>query len=226
MYATSSYPLTAHNNSLTTYEVHYRGVDSPNDVTEAFYRTVTVSAGKIQSYTISGLMAYSAYNVSVRATNQYGVGEISEEVTVRTEEGGLCVSHLLCMTASPCLVLMERCYELCILYALCVPPTVPSVPLGVTLQGSMPTSLQISWSTPSFSNGANLTYRVEYTGVATENAVNGSFFTASFLESTTTSVTISGLVPFSTYTIGVRASTSAGAGPTTSINATTAAAGE
>ena len=121
----------------------------------------------------------------------------------------------------------NRCYELCILqYMLCIISTVPSVPLGVTLQGNTSTSLQISWSTPSFSNGANLTYRVEYTGIATENAVNGSFFAPSFLESTTTSVTISGLVPFSTYTIGVRASTSAGAGPTAFINATTAAAGE
>ena len=79
---------SAHDNSMTTYEVQYRGVDSPNAVTEAFYRTVTVSAGKIQSYTISGLMAYSAYNVSVRATNQYGAGSFSEEVTVRTKEGG------------------------------------------------------------------------------------------------------------------------------------------
>ena len=45
-----------------------------------------------KSYTIPGLMAYSAYNVSVRATNQYGVGEFSEEVIVRTEEGGECVT--------------------------------------------------------------------------------------------------------------------------------------
>ena len=80
--------FSAHENNLTTYEVQYRGVDSPNDVNDTFYRTVTVSAGMTQSYTISGLMAYSAYNVSVRATNQYGVGEFSEEVTVRTEEGG------------------------------------------------------------------------------------------------------------------------------------------
>ena len=78
----------AHNNSQTTYEVQYRGVDSPNDVNDAFYETVTVSVGMTFSYNISGLMAYSAYNVSVRATNQYGVGEFSEEVTVRTEEGG------------------------------------------------------------------------------------------------------------------------------------------
>ena len=107
-----------------------------------------------------------------------------------------------------------------------VATTVPSAPLGVTLRGSTPTFLQISWSTPSFSNGDNLTYRVEYTGVATVNAVNDSFSTLNFLESSTTSVTISGLVPFSTYTIGVRASTSAGAGPTASINAMTAESGE
>ena len=86
-------PPTAHNNSLTTYEVRYQGVDTPNDVNDGFYSPMTVSAGMAMSYTISGLMAYSAYNVSVRATNQYGVGDFSEGVTVRTEEGGECVSH-------------------------------------------------------------------------------------------------------------------------------------
>ena len=70
--------------------MQYRGVDSPNDVNDAFYRTVTVSVEMTLSYNISGLMAYSAYNVSVRATNQYGVGEFSEEVTIRTEEGSEC----------------------------------------------------------------------------------------------------------------------------------------
>ena len=108
-------------------------------------------------------------------------------------------------------------------HAVCshVTSTVPSVPLNVTVQDSAATSLQISWSTPTFSNGPSLTYRVEYTGLAT---VNGSFFMTFFLETTTTSVNISGLVPFSTYTIGVRASTSVGAGPTAFINATTAEA--
>ena len=81
--------LSAHNNSQTTYEVRYRGVDSPNDVDESFFiNVVIVSAGMRLSRTISGLLPYSAYNVSVRATNQYGVGDFSEEVTVRTEEGG------------------------------------------------------------------------------------------------------------------------------------------
>ena len=72
--------------------MQYRGVDSPNDVNDGFYETVTISVMMAQSYTIPGLMAYSTYNVSVRATNQYGVGEFSEEVTVRTEEGGVCVA--------------------------------------------------------------------------------------------------------------------------------------
>ena len=82
----------AHNNNLTTYEVQYRGVDTPNDVDETFSKAVTIPAGMTLSHTIPGLMAYSAYNVSVRATNQYGVGGFSEEVTVRTEEGGECVA--------------------------------------------------------------------------------------------------------------------------------------
>ena len=68
--------------------MQYHGVDSPNDVSEDFYGTVTVPVGKLLSYNILGLMAYSTYNVSVRATNQYGVGEFREEVPVRTEEGG------------------------------------------------------------------------------------------------------------------------------------------
>ena len=78
----------AHDNSLTTYEVRYRGVDSPNDVNETFNEAVTVTAEMTLNLNIVGLMPYSAYNVSVRATNQYGVGDFSEEVTVRTEEAG------------------------------------------------------------------------------------------------------------------------------------------
>ena len=75
------------------YEVQFRGVDTLNDVNDTFYEAVTVSAGMQLSYNISGLLPYSAYIVSVRATNQYGVGNFSEEVTVRTAEGGECVLH-------------------------------------------------------------------------------------------------------------------------------------
>ena len=86
--------LSAHDNSLTTYEVQYRGVNTPNDVDESFFQVVTTAPRVTLSVTISGLLPYSAYNVSVRATNQYGVGDFSEEVTVRTEEGSECA--LLC----------------------------------------------------------------------------------------------------------------------------------
>ena len=86
-------PLSAHNNSLTTYEVQYRGVSTLNTMTDNFNRTITASAGVMLSYDIFGLMAYSTYNASVRATNQYGVGEFSEEVTVQTEEGSKYALH-------------------------------------------------------------------------------------------------------------------------------------
>ena len=82
----------AHNNNQISYEVQYRGVDFPNDVDGAFSEAVTVPVGITLSVTISGLLPYSAYNVSVRATNQYGVGDLSEEVTVLTEEGGECIA--------------------------------------------------------------------------------------------------------------------------------------
>ena len=68
--------------------MQYRGVATLNNVSQVFYGTISVTVGKFLSYNILGLMAYSTYNVSVRATNQYGVGEFSDEVTVQTEEGG------------------------------------------------------------------------------------------------------------------------------------------
>ena len=145
-----------------------------------------------------------------------------------------CADHVMCTLHSVLVVAVLKSHHGCIFsatcyvysIALCVTRTVSSTPLRVVLQNSTSTSLQVSWSTPTFSNGPNLTYWVEYTGLATEYPVNDSFFMTSFLESSTTSVAISGLVPFSTYTIGVRASTSVGAGPTAFINATTTAAGE
>ena len=89
--------------------MQYRGVDTPNDVNETFYSTITVSAGMELSYNILGLMAHSAYNVSVRATNQYGVGDFSEEVTVRTGEGGEC-SIEMCQIR----VLASASYSMCL----------------------------------------------------------------------------------------------------------------
>ena len=68
--------------------MQYRGVATLDTVGGAFFEAVTEPAGMMLSYDILGLMAYSTYNVSVRATNQYGVGNFSEELTVRTEEGG------------------------------------------------------------------------------------------------------------------------------------------
>ena len=92
---------------MTNYELQYRGVDTPNDVDNTFYEAVTVSAGMNMSYDILGLVTHSTYNVSVRATNQYGVGDFSEEVTVRTEEGGECVLHCAVQEAAALLMTMH-----------------------------------------------------------------------------------------------------------------------
>ena len=82
----------------------YRGILTPNDVNDTFYRIEIVPVGMTVSYDIFSLVAHSAYNVAVRATNQYGVGEFSEEVTVRTEEGGECVLH--CAVAGAALLIL------------------------------------------------------------------------------------------------------------------------
>ena len=91
-FTSSTVFLSAHDNSLTAYQVQHWGLDTPNDVDDMFYESVTVSAGMELSYNTSGLLDHSAYNVSVRATNQYGVRDFSEEVTVWTEERGECVA--------------------------------------------------------------------------------------------------------------------------------------
>ena len=65
-------------------------MDSPNEVNRTFFEAVTVPVPPEMtlSYDVLGLIPHSVYNVSVRAANQYGVGDFSEEMTVRTEEGG------------------------------------------------------------------------------------------------------------------------------------------
>ena len=74
--------------------MRFQAVETPNEVfSQEFFEAVTLGIGRMLSFDILGLMAYSTYSVSVRATNQYGVGNFSEEVTVRTAEGRKCGSH-------------------------------------------------------------------------------------------------------------------------------------
>ena len=48
-YIVSPFPLSAHNNINTTYEIQYRGVDTPNAVCDVFYQTFGVAPGKTLS---------------------------------------------------------------------------------------------------------------------------------------------------------------------------------
>ena len=92
--------------------------------------------------------------------------------------------------------------------------TVPSVPLTVTVANKTSTTLLVTWLPPSIPNGVLFSYEVYYRGESSLNPVPASFFQPLFLSVSVpnTSLVLSDLVPYSNYTISVRAFTSAGPG--------------
>ena len=76
------------------YEITFRGIESPNQITSTFYQTSNLfsiaTSVQINSYAI---MPFSTYNVSVRAVNEVGPGPFSNEVLVRTIAGSKCFNH-------------------------------------------------------------------------------------------------------------------------------------
>ena len=90
----------------------------------------------------------------------------------------------------------------------------PSPPLNVTVLMKTSTSLLVSWLPPSMPNGVLISYEVYYTGESSLNPVPASFYhsLSSTISAPNTSLVLSNLVPYSNYTISVRAFTSAGPG--------------
>ncbi len=84
-----------------------------------------------------------------------------------------------------------------------------------------PTSLQLSWSAPALPNGIIIAYQVAH-------YLLGSGIEAGRVEQYTTDIsttlTLTGLRPYTSYTVTVRAYTIAGAGEETSVVETTEAA--
>lgn len=58
-FTSSIVPLSAHDNSLTAYQVQYREVDTPKDVDDMFYAAVTVSTCIWHTYSTCELMLYT-----------------------------------------------------------------------------------------------------------------------------------------------------------------------
>jgi hypothetical protein len=98
----------------------------------------------------------------------------------------------------------------------------PAAPNTVVVRQSGPSSATISWSRPTTVGGSSLTgYRVSRDG--TDSAGDGPFTTT--VSATTTSFTMTRLVPGRTYTLGVAASNSAATGPVVSGPVTVLGAG-
>ena len=74
-------PLIHHNGMLTDYVINYTRVETSNMM------SVTVNIGTTQR-TISGLVAYVDYSVTVAAVNVNGTGNFSNPVVGRSGEDG------------------------------------------------------------------------------------------------------------------------------------------
>ena len=95
----------------------------------------------------------------------------------------------------------------------------PSSPLNLMITNKTSTSLTVEWSPPLTPNGVILSYQVSYVGLESVNSVPDSFETISTLNTngTTQTVEVTGLSPYSRYSLSVKAFTSAGGGEETTV---------
>ena len=98
--------------------------------------------------------------------------------------------------------------------------TDPSSPLNLMINNKMSTSLTVEWSPPLTPNGVILSYQVSYVGLESVNPVPDSFERNSTLNTngTTQTVEVTGLSPYSQYSLSVKAFTSAGGGEETTVS--------
>ena len=95
----------------------------------------------------------------------------------------------------------------------------PSSALNLMITNKTSTSLTVEWSPPLTPNGVILSYQVSYVGLESVNSVPDSFETISTLNTngTTQTVEVTGLSPYSWYSLSVKAFTSAGGGEETTV---------
>ncbi|UYV73764.1 PTPRK [Cordylochernes scorpioides] len=99
------------------------------------------------------------------------------------------------------------------------PLQVPGPPLELKMNNRTSTALQMSWNEPLEKNGILVNYKVEV--VAVESFLESHMGWNSSETVLLDSYTVTGLHPASQYNISVRASTSVGYGPATTILAYT-----
>lgn len=96
--------------------------------------------------------------------------------------------------------------------------TVPGPPQNVRVSGTSSRSISVAWDPPVFPNGVLLEYVVTWRSVDLGNLVT--------ITTPATNYTFSGLLPCTTYTFSISATTSKGSGSSVDTIGTTQAVGE
>ena len=139
-------------------------------------------------YTLTGLIPYTNYTVSIIPYNYNEIGPIINVTQQTLESGKEIHTH----------------YE----FIFCL--IVPSAIDGLIVNNYSPYSLGILWSPPLSPNGIITVYEIRYR----ESTSNGPY---NISKTTNTQYSVVGLIPNTSYTIGVRAYTSVGSGGWTNI---------
>ena len=177
-------PCNGRNGPITGYYLTYTNITSNTSY------TVIITGGNNRMYTLTGLVPYANYTVSIIPYNYNEIGPISANVTQQTLESGK-GTHTR--------------YEF-ILYLIIVPSAID----GLIVNNYSPYSLSISWNSPVVPNGIITVYEIRYRKSTSTGPYN-------ITNTTSTQYSIVGLISNTSYTIGVRAYTSVGPGEWTDI---------
>ena len=177
-------PCNGRNGPITGYYLTYTNITSNTSY------TVNITGGNNTMYTLTGLIPYTNYTVSIIPYNYNEIGPISANVTQQTLESGKEIHSY---------------YEF-ILYLIIVPSAID----GLIVNNYSPYSLSISWNSPVVPNGIITVYEIRYR----ESTSTGPY---NITNTTNTQYSIVGLISNTSYTIGVRAYTSVGPGEWTDI---------
>ena len=158
-----------------------------------FSDTVNITGGDNRQYNLTTLTPYTNYTVTVIAYNDAGTGPASSDVIQQTGEAG----KSMIIFVNYLIVIIE-----------------PGVVSDLQLSGVGIDLISVMWNIPTVPNGVIITYEIRYR----ESNSNGPY---NMTNTTNTRYSIGGLLPFTNYTIGVRAYTSVGPGEWNDIFAST-----
>ena len=166
-------PCNGRNGPITGYYLTYTNITSNTSY------TVNITGGNNTMYTLTGLISYTNYTVSIIPYNYDMTGPARQaiQLTPRKKKDKTLISLTLNFTD-------------------------PGVISGLTLISAAITNITISWKLP---NNVIIAYKIRYR----ESTSTGPY---NITNTTNTQYSIVGLIPNTSYTIGVRAYTSVGPG--------------